>query len=91
MTSKSAAESSQRVLRRKREILREASRAFAERGFHRTGMREIAAALGRSAGNLYYYFSSKEELLAFCQEETAGWLLELVGWVQQQVRSRRVR
>lgn len=63
--------------RRRREILAAASRLFRERGLHATGMREIAAALGMTAGNLYYYFPSKQELLAYCQEETLGQLLEL--------------
>jgi len=40
-------------------------------------MREIAAALGMTAGNLYYYFPSKQDLLAYCQEETLGQLLDL--------------
>lgn len=55
---------------RRREILGAASRLFREKGLHATGMREIAAALGMTAGNLYYYFPSKQELLAWCQEET---------------------
>ena len=71
-------------MRRKRQILRAASEAFAARGFHRTGMRDIAALLGMTAGNLYYYFENKEALLAFCQEETAHRLLELATWVEMQ-------
>lgn len=67
----------QRVLDRKRAILWAASVAFRERGFHRAGMREIASALGMTVGNLYYYFSSKQELLAFCQQEALGRLLAL--------------
>ena len=50
---------------RRREILAAASRLFRERGLHDAGMREIAAALGMTAGNLYYYFGSKQELLAY--------------------------
>lgn len=62
---------------RRREILAAASRLFRERGLHEAGMREIAAALGMTAGNLYYYFGSKQELLAFCQESALDELLEL--------------
>lgn len=36
------------------------------------------------AGNLYYYFDSKQELLAYCQEETLGSLLELASSVREQ-------
>ncbi|MEM7261384.1 MAG: TetR/AcrR family transcriptional regulator [Planctomycetota bacterium] len=53
---------------RKREILHAAAKLFREKGFGPTGMREIAAACGMTASNLYYYFASKDELLAFCQE-----------------------
>ena len=62
---------------RRREILAAASRVFRRRGLHATGMREIAAELGMHAGNLYYYFGNKQELLAFCQEETLVGLLDL--------------
>jgi AcrR family transcriptional regulator len=61
---------------RRREILAAASRLFREKGLHATGMREIAATLGMTAGNLYYYFPSKQELLAWCQEETLAELGE---------------
>ena len=69
-------------LGRQREILRAASREFRVRGFHATGMRDVAHALGMTAGNLYYYFANKEELLAFCQRETLEELLELADWVR---------
>jgi len=60
---------------RRREILAAASRLFRARGLHATGMREIAAALGMTAGNLYYYFEDKQALLAFCQESTLDELM----------------
>ncbi len=59
----------------RRRILEAASRVFRRRGLHATGMRQIAAEAGMHAGNLYYYFRSKQELLAFCQEETLDRLL----------------
>jgi len=67
--------------RRRREILAAASRQFRARGLHATGMREIAAELGMTAGNLYYYFPSKQDLLAYCQHEALGRLLALAGRV----------
>jgi AcrR family transcriptional regulator len=52
---------------RKREILDAARQVFAERGFHRTRMSDIARAAGVSQGTLYHYFESKDELfLALC-------------------------
>jgi AcrR family transcriptional regulator len=67
---------------RRREILAAASRLFRSRGLHATGMREIAAELGMTAGNLYYYFPSKQDLLAFCQEDTLAQLLALAAEVE---------
>ncbi len=45
------------------EILRKATHAFAERGFHGTGMRDLAEEVGLSPASLYHYVPSKEELL----------------------------
>jgi AcrR family transcriptional regulator len=60
---------------RRREILAAASRVFRRKGFAAAGMRDVAAELGMTAGNLYYYFAGKEEILAFCQEATLDDLL----------------
>src|SRR5438105_14677132 len=60
---------------RRAEILRRAGAAFRERGFHGAAMRDIAAALGMTPGNLYYYFQSKDDLLYFCQKQALTRLL----------------
>jgi TetR/AcrR family transcriptional regulator, cholesterol catabolism regulator len=60
---------------RRREILAAASRVFRRKGFAAAGMRDVAAELGMTAGNLYYYFAGKEEILAFCQQATLDDLL----------------
>ncbi len=60
----------------KRRILEAASCVFRRQGLHATGMRDIAAELDMHAGNLYYYFRNKNELLAYCQEEALNGLLE---------------
>jgi AcrR family transcriptional regulator len=49
---------------RRAEILAAAERCFARSGFHRASMQEICAEAGMSPGNLYRYFSSKEEIIA---------------------------
>jgi len=41
-----------------------AARLFAERGYHPTSVADIVAALGVGKGVFYWYFASKEELLA---------------------------
>ncbi|MBS2533604.1 TetR/AcrR family transcriptional regulator [Catenulispora sp. NF23] len=45
------------------EILDEAARLFATRGFAATSMQEIATALGTSRPALYHYFTGKDEIL----------------------------
>ena len=53
------------LLRRKRSELAEvAFDLFVDRGFHRTSVREIAAAAGLSVGAVFTYFTDKEEILA---------------------------
>jgi len=47
---------------KKREIMKIACKLFAEKGYHNTTIPDIAKALNMSVGNLYNYFSSKEEL-----------------------------
>ncbi len=66
-----------RALEKKRQILHAAARVFRRRGLYGTGMREIAAEAGMRAGNLYYYFENKQDLLAFCQRDSLAGLLEL--------------
>ncbi|MFQ5670033.1 MAG: TetR/AcrR family transcriptional regulator [Acidobacteriota bacterium] len=45
------------------ELLKEAAALIARGGFHKTSIRDLARATGRSLSGLYYYFTSKEELL----------------------------
>jgi AcrR family transcriptional regulator len=48
---------------RRRQIVEEAYRLFATRGYHGSSLREVAAAAGMSQSNLLHHFASKEELL----------------------------
>lgn len=57
-------------------ILRTASRVFADQGYHRASIRDIAAATDASLSGLYYYFQSKEELLFLIQRHALDMLLE---------------
>lgn len=66
-----------RVAEKKREILAAASKVFRRKGVQAAGMREIAAELGMTVGNLYYYFENKQALLAFCQQDGLDGLLAL--------------
>src|SRR3954452_6125337 len=49
---------------RRAEIVGEAERLFAERGYEKTRMSDLAAKVGITKGLLYWYFESKEALIA---------------------------
>jgi AcrR family transcriptional regulator len=66
-----------RVDDRRLEILASAGGAIRRLGLRGAGMREIAEAAGLSAGNLYYYFRNKEELVYFCQVSTLDALIDV--------------
>jgi AcrR family transcriptional regulator len=62
--------------RRRTRILDAAERLFAEQGFPKTTVDEIAAAAGVSKGLVYEHHASKEELLE------AVWARQVEGWNQ---------
>jgi TetR/AcrR family fatty acid metabolism transcriptional regulator len=49
--------------RRRAEILAAASRVFAERGYHRSTVRQVAREAGIADGTIYLYFRSKQDVL----------------------------
>jgi len=51
------------VKERRNHIVRCSIKAFTKKGYDRTNMRELAKACEMSAGTLYHYFGSKEEIL----------------------------
>ncbi|MET7401476.1 TetR/AcrR family transcriptional regulator [Dactylosporangium sp. NPDC005572] len=53
---------------RRAEILRAAARLFAANGFHATSMADIISEAGLSAGAVYRYFHSKEDLITAVAE-----------------------
>jgi len=53
-----------------------AERLFAERGFHRLSLRQLAAAVGLQPGSLYAHFESKDSLLQELIEDGYDALLE---------------
>jgi AcrR family transcriptional regulator len=58
------------------QILKTSARIFAEKGFHHTSVRDIARATKMSLSGLYYYFTTKEELLYLIQERCFVTLLQ---------------
>ena len=67
---------------RRLDILRAAARVFRRRGIAAAGMREIGEEAGLSPGNLYHYFSGKDEILLFCQERTLERMIAAVQAAQ---------
>lgn len=55
-----------------------AASLFAQRGFYGTRMEDIAAGLDLQKGALYYYFDSKEALLASLVETRVGVALDVL-------------
>lgn len=72
------AEASDRVL----QILAEAGRLFASKGFEGTSMRDIAVACGISKSLLYHHFANKDEIYA---RVAVGSTLELYLFVRDRV------
>jgi AcrR family transcriptional regulator len=59
----------ERYDRRQAEVVQEAARVFAARGYDQTSVPQLAEELGIAAGSLYHYFGSKEQLLiAICDQ-----------------------
>src|SRR5947209_16063232 len=58
----------------RRTVLEAAAKLFAQRGFGGTNLQDIADSLGISRPALYYYFKSKEEILASLVEEVSVFL-----------------
>ncbi|MFP3992248.1 TetR/AcrR family transcriptional regulator [Streptomyces sp. E11-3] len=60
---------------RREQILKEAARLFADRGFHGVGVDEIGAAVGISGPGLYRHFAGKDAMLAELLVGISGQLL----------------
>jgi len=70
-------------------ILKTAAKIFADKGFHKTSVRDISRATRMSLAGLYYYFSTKEELLYLIQERCFVTLLQ--RWEQATTAETDVR
>lgn len=52
----------ERVSRRKQEMLRAAEELIIDKGYKATTMQDVAQKAGTSIGNVYFYFSNKDEM-----------------------------
>jgi AcrR family transcriptional regulator len=57
---------------------------FAEQGYERTSLREIAERLGVTKAALYYHFKSKEDIVRSFTEDYFGRLDALIEWGREQ-------
>ena len=64
---------------------------FAEQGYDKTSLREIAERLGITKAAVYYHFKTKEEILASLFDEFFAGLDELVAWARAQARTAETR
>jgi AcrR family transcriptional regulator len=51
------------------ELIAKSARLFRERGYEKTTVRDIAAAVGMQAGSWFYHFKSKQEILVAVMEQ----------------------
>ncbi|HVT68902.1 MAG TPA: helix-turn-helix domain-containing protein [Trebonia sp.] len=57
---------------------------FAEQGYERTSLREIAERLGVTKAALYYHFKSKEDIVRSFTEDYFGRIDALIAWGSEQ-------
>jgi AcrR family transcriptional regulator len=57
---------------------------FAEQGYEKTSLREIAARLDVTKAALYYHFKTKEEIIVSLFEDLTKPVEELIAWGRQQ-------
>jgi AcrR family transcriptional regulator len=64
---------------------------FAEHGYEKTSLREIAERLGVTKAALYYHFKSKEDIVRSFTEDYVTDLDELIAWGTAQPRTGETR
>jgi len=63
---------------RRQDVLEAAVRVFHEKGYASATIQDVAAEVGVLKGSLYHYIDSKEDLLAWIFEDSAGRFMELL-------------
>ena len=60
---------------------------FAEQGYEKTSLREIAERLGVTKAALYYHFKSKEDIVHSLTDDYFAEIDDLLDWAKEQPRS----
>ncbi|MGW1744784.1 TetR/AcrR family transcriptional regulator [Streptomyces sp. NPDC002092] len=60
---------------------------FAEQGYEKTSLREIAESLDVTKAALYYHFKTKEEILVSIFDDLSQPIVELIEWGRRQPQS----
>jgi AcrR family transcriptional regulator len=60
---------------------------FAEQGYEKTSLREIAERLGVTKAALYYHFKSKEDIVHSLTDDYFAEVDDLLDWAKEQPRS----
>jgi AcrR family transcriptional regulator len=66
----------ERAAERRLNILKAAAKLFSEKGYHDATVEEIAKELKYTKGSIYYYISSKQDLLFQCHDLAMNLLME---------------
>ena len=69
----------ERYDRRQQQVVYQAAKIFAKRGYDQTTMQELAASMDLAAGTLYHYFAGKEDLLTAICDQLMEPLLDQAG------------
>src|SRR2546427_1912543 len=64
---------------------------FAEQGYDKTSLREIAERLDVTKAALYYHFKSKEDIVASLVDDYVGQYDDLIAWAAAQPRTAQTR
>jgi len=67
------------------EIVKKAAALFIEQGYLKTTVRQICHECNLSMGGLYYYISSKDDILSLFQEEAVSSLTSLVKLIEERL------